>query len=190
LKAATCILFGIQLAGLVMWCMGSTPRTPTAIAAASLSLADVFMLALLLYAEHRYSQRPSTLLSLYLSLTILLDIATARSLFLRPGLHTIAALSTTAVIAKVSLLVLEEIPKRRLLTAGARADGLSAEATSGLWNRAVFWWLNSTFRRGFRALLRVDDLALVDHELRSQTLYSSLAQRWNESKAALQTFVP
>jgi ATP-binding cassette, subfamily C (CFTR/MRP), member 1 len=107
----------------------------------------------LIYAEHRYSYSPSLLLSVYLSITILLDIVYVRSLFLRRTLDAIGAVTAAALAAKLLVLVLEEIPKR-----GPGVLKTSKELSSGLWNRSAFWWLNSTFRKGYRAFLHVDDL--------------------------------
>lgn len=144
-----------------------------AVAASALSLAAVVVMVSLVYAEHRYSDSPSLLLSLYLTITILLDIALVRSLFLRGGhLVTIAALTSAAVI----LLVLEQAPMHA--SAGFEA---SNERSSGLWNRTVFWWLNSTFTKGFRSFLAVDDLSGLDHHLDSHRLASSLEHKWNTS---------
>lgn len=129
----------------------------------------------LVYAEHHYSDSPSLLLSIYLTISILLDIALVRSLFLRGGLLlAIATLTSAALAVKVLLLALEEAPKHA--PAGLEA---SKERSSGLWNRTVFWWLNTTFKKGFRSFLAVDDLSALDEHLDSPRLTSSLEYKWN-----------
>jgi ATP-binding cassette subfamily C (CFTR/MRP) protein 1 len=133
----------------------------------------------LLYAEHRYSYSPSMLLSLYLSITILLDIAIVRSLFLRGDLNTVAAVASAAVSAKLVILVLEEVPKR-----GSTTTRTSKELSSGLWNRSVFWWLNSTLRRGFKSFLGMDDLSSLDHQLDSRFLASRINQTWESGTSS------
>lgn len=125
----------------------------------------------LLYAEHRYSYSPSMLLSVYLSITILLDVAYVRSLFLRGSLDAISAVTSAALAAKLLILVLEEVPKR-----GPAVFRTSKEFTSGLWNRSAFWWLNSTFLKGYYEFLRVDDLYSLDHHLDSHHLALKLDQ--------------
>ncbi len=134
----------------------------------------------LMYAEHRRSQRPSTLVSVYLSATILFDAAAARSLFLREGgdARVLAAVETAVVVCKLVLLVLEETPKRGLLDAAAAAADVSDEATSGVWNRSLFWWLNSTLLRGFRSLLQIEHLSSLDGDLRSDTVLAELESKW------------
>lgn len=142
-------------------------------AAASLSVADVIVIGSLLYAEHRYSYSPSLLLSVYLSITILLDIAYVRSLFLRGSLDAIGAVTTAIIATELLVLVLEEIPKR-----GPAILKTSKEISSGLWNRSAFWWLNSTFSKGYYSFLQVDDLYSLDHNLDSYRLASKLDQTW------------
>lgn len=167
------ILFGLQLANLALWSISSTALTEFAVAAASLSVADVIVIGSLLYAEHRYSYSPSLLLSVYLSITILLDIAYVRSLFLRGSLDAIGAVTTAILATKLLVLVLEEIPKR-----GPAILKTSKEFSSGLWNRSAFWWLNSIFSKGYYSFLHVDDLYNLDHHLDSHRLASKLDQTW------------
>ncbi|KAL3953056.1 hypothetical protein ACCO45_012999 [Purpureocillium lilacinum] len=74
--AALCTLLGLQLAILALWSTSpSSVNTRAAIAAAALSAVVDLAIGGLVYAEHRRSYSPSTLLSLYLSATILVDIA-------------------------------------------------------------------------------------------------------------------
>ncbi|KAJ5598777.1 hypothetical protein N7537_008861 [Penicillium hordei] len=170
---AVFILFGLQLTNLALWSISSTALTQFAVAAASLSVADVIVIGSLLYAEHRYSYSPSLLLSVYLSITILLDIAYVRSLFLRGSLDAIGAVTTAILATKLLVLMLEEIPKR-----GPAIFKTSKEFSSGLWNRSAFWWLNSTFSKGYYSFLQVDDLYSLDHHLDSHRLASKLDQTW------------
>jgi ATP-binding cassette subfamily C (CFTR/MRP) protein 1 len=155
----------VNTANLALWNLSWTFHTPVAVAASALSLAAVVAMVSLVYTEHRYSDTPSMLLSIYLTISILLDIALVRSLFLRGGpLLAIAALTSTALAIKILLIVLEEAPKER---------------SSGLWNRTIFWWLNTTFKKGFRSFLAIDDLSALDHYLDSTRLTSNLEQKWN-----------
>ena len=83
-----------------------------AIAAASLALIDVLAMGFLLYTKHRFSRSPSLLLGIYLTITILLDVAIICSLFLYGNITTIEAVTSAALAAKILILILEEIPKR------------------------------------------------------------------------------
>ncbi|KAI0126126.1 putative ABC multidrug transporter [Xylariales sp. AK1849] len=167
------VLFVLQLVNLVLWSLSSAPYAPVATAAASLSLAGAVAIGLLLYAEHRHSYSPSMLVSIFLSITILLDTATIRSLFLRGNLVALGGITSAAVAMKLLLLVLEEFPKKR------SAQNTSKEALSGLWNRSVFWWLNVTFRKGFKAFLQVEDLSKLDQNLASDYIGKKLDQTWS-----------
>lgn len=169
---ALCIL---QVANLVLWTLPSTPRTRVSTAAAALSLTEVVAVGALLSAEHRYSRSPSILLSIYLSVTILLNISISRSLFLRRNLVAIGGITSGTVVLKLFLLALEEVPKR-----GSNATQASKELSSGLWNRSVFWWLHSTFRKGFSSFLGIEDLSGLanDYRLNSPHIASRLERRW------------
>ncbi|RCI13536.1 hypothetical protein L249_5547 [Ophiocordyceps polyrhachis-furcata BCC 54312] len=168
------LLFGLRLAILALW-LNFSPVVGTrlTLAAASLSLADVVAMGSLLYAEHRFSYSPSILISLYISVTVLLDVANVRSLFLRRVLFPVAIISTVALALKFLLLALEEVPKKHFSVLF-----ISKETSSGLWNRSALWWLNSTFYKGFTAFLRVDDLPSLDHKLGSRRLASRLNREW------------
>lgn len=169
---ALCIL---QVANLVLWTLPSTPHTRVSTAAAALSLTEIIAIGALLSAEHRYSRSPSILLSIYLSVTILPNISTSRSFFLRGDLVTIGGITSGTVVLKLLLVALEEIPKR-----GSSAIQASKELSSGLWNRSVFWWLHSTFRKGFSSFLGIEDLSGLsgDYRLNSPRLASRLERIW------------
>ncbi|RDA91871.1 hypothetical protein CP533_0366 [Ophiocordyceps camponoti-saundersi (nom. inval.)] len=168
------LLFGLRLAILLLW-VDSSPvvRTRLTLTAASLSLADVVAMGSLIYADHRYSYSPSILVSLYISATILLDVANVRSLVLRQRLVPVAVINAISLTFKLLLLALEEVPKRHFSVLF-----VSKETSSGLWNRSVLWWLNSTFYKGYIAFLRIDDLIILDHKLSSRRLASSLDREW------------
>ena len=172
------MLLGLQIANLVLWGTERAPRTRTSIAAAVLSVADVVAMGALLHAEHFRSPRPSTLLTFYLSISILFDIASVRTLFLRDGTAAIGATSTAVIVAKLVLVALEETPKRSLGGGEGSTGTISKEATSGLWNRSLFWWLNSTFIQGFRSLLQVEDLSALDGDLKAAKLLDQLSGAW------------
>lgn len=120
--------------------------------------------------------RPSTLLSLYLVITALLDLPQVRTLWLRGSLDAAAGLTTAAVAFKTLFLVVENIGKRAQLLSAHQT--LPPEATSGIVNRSFLWWINDTFRRGFRKALAVEDLDRLDEALLSEGLYEAIARTW------------
>lgn len=133
----------------------------------------------MLYAEHIYSLRSSTLLSVYLSITILLSIARSRSYFLRDGLQAAGGVTVTATFLKCAILALEEISKRELV---ANEDLRKAgdETFAGFWNRAMFFWMNSTFMHGYKAILSMNDLQALPLELMSERLYEEFSSIWDK----------
>lgn len=178
-QTAAALLLGLELASLVLWSTSPlSARTHAALATASLAAAAVVAVASLLYTEHRYAYSPSLLLSIYLSVSALLDVASVRSLFLRGELDALGAVASAALALKLVLVGLEEVPKR-----GPAALRTSREMARGLWNRSVFWWLNATFRRGYSDCIAVDDLERLDHHLDSRHLASVLGRQWNSGKS-------
>lgn len=175
------VLLGVlQLAALILWATPSANRTRTTLAAAALSLVSTLGFCLLSYAEHTRAVRPASLLNAYLLVTVLFDIAHTRTLWLRAVdhlNHAIAYIATTAVVVKSVILVLEALDKRRLLRPEYRA--YPPEATSSLYSRSFFWWLNPLFRQGYGHELVVDDLFVLDKHIRASYCYKQFRAAWS-----------
>lgn len=106
------------------------------------------------YTEHIRSVKPSTLVNVYLLITLLFDCAITRTAWLLKA-DTIAKLYTSATVVKSFVLAVEGWEKRSILL--SRYQQLSPEVTSGVYGRAVFWWLNPLMGIGFgRPLLDKD----------------------------------
>ncbi|KAK5651320.1 hypothetical protein OQA88_12616 [Cercophora sp. LCS_1] len=159
-------LAALQLAALILWTSPTAVPTRASVAASAVSLVSSLGIGVFSYIEHRHTVRPSTLLSLFLFCTLLFDIAHTRTLWLRAGdwsSRVIAAVSTAAVAVKTATLGLEAVDKRRLLRPEYRDYPL--EATSGIYSRSFFLWLNPLFRSGFSRVLDIDDLFALDKQL-------------------------
>jgi ATP-binding cassette subfamily C (CFTR/MRP) protein 1 len=126
--------------------------------------------------EHIKTIRPSLVLNGYLFFSLLFDIARSRTLWIGQTETSIAALFTAAVAVKFLVLILEAVEKRNILDPKFR--DAPPEAIAGIYNRSVFWWLNSLFRRGFRKILTLDDLYTLDKHLRSTYLQNLLGSAW------------
>lgn len=179
----TLLLFSCQVANLVLWSVSTVARHDFAVAAAVMACVASICIVFLLYAEHIYSYRPSTLLSVYLTLMVLFDIAKTRSYFLRGDLGSLPGLSVAVTVLEFVLLLFQEVSKRRLVTARHRIPKLSGEAVSGFWGRALFLWVNSTLRLGFRRILRVEDLKDLGPEFSSERLHANFEPHWNKSSS-------
>lgn len=136
----------------------------------------------MLLTEHRHSPRPSTLLSVHLSLGVLFDVAMTRSYFRRHGLYALGCLSIVVVILKMAILLLEEVSKRSLVYDQQLRSSLGRESTSGFWSRSLFLWLNSTLCFGFRSIMSVGDLQDLGPELGSARLFAKFQVFWEKGK--------
>ncbi|KAL4874811.1 P-loop containing nucleoside triphosphate hydrolase protein [Aspergillus karnatakaensis] len=181
-KLSTWVCLGmVQLCLTTQWATPSTPRTDASVAANSIFTSAFFLLSLLSYAEHNFSTTPSLLLSVYLFISSLFDIAKTRTLWLWQSggtSKTIAALTTATLVLKLALLVLESIEKRPILQDEYRA--YPPETIGGIFNKSLFWWLNPLFRQGLSKSLIVDDLYVLDKQLSSRRLHLALEAAWDK----------
>lgn len=122
--------------------------------------------------EHYRSIRPSTIISIYLFLSIIFDATQCRTLWLLNDTGAIAPLFTVMLATKVTLFILEIQGKQKLLY--TKWKSMSAEATSGIVGRGVFWWLNSLLMRGFKASLSMATLDVIDEQLSSKRLLDKM----------------
>ena len=132
------------------------------------------------HLEHIRSLRPSTVLCIYLGFTLLLDLPRIRTLSFLPENQTVTILFAASWVAKAITLVFESIEKRFLLKKAYENSAL--EATSGIFNRSLFWWLNELLWRGSKTTLTVDDLPILDDELTKASDPEKLLERWNKGE--------
>ncbi|KAF4929096.1 ABC transporter atnG [Colletotrichum viniferum] len=182
LKAcASVCLVALNLALLVLWATTSSAaitHTRATIPAAVLGLLASLGVALLSWLEHDRSVRPSFVLSTYLFLSVLLDTARARTLWMLGPNQTIPAIFTCTLALRAVMILLESTEKRRILV--PQHKGYSKEVTSGTFNRSVFFWLTSLFINGYRNILKLEDLYPLDPKLASEPLYKRLADAWDQ----------
>ncbi|EQB44229.1 ABC transporter [Colletotrichum gloeosporioides Cg-14] len=182
LKAcASVCLVALNLALLVLWATTSSTaitHTRATIPAAVLGLLASLGVGLLSWLEHDRSVRPSFVLSTYLFLSVLLDTARARTLWMLGPNQTIPAIFTCTLALRAVMILLESTEKRRILV--PQHKGYSKEVTSGTFNRSVFFWLTSLFTNGYRNILKLEDLYPLDPKLASEPLYKKLADAWDQ----------
>lgn len=184
-KLVTCAaLICLQASLVALWSL-TAANSRIAVAVSAIGLIDSCALFALSYLEHRRSIKPSIIIGAYLWITIIMDLAEARSLFLLrerlPGTGLIAPVFASVKAVQLLLLVLEEVPKRILLP--DRADGWPAESTSGPFSRCVFWWLHDVFIKGYRGSLRIDNLGTIDDQFSSRKLLDTLLKTINDAGA-------
>lgn len=91
-----------------------------------------------------------------------------------------SGVATTILGVKLLILISEATEKRNLLFANY-ADP-SPEATSGIYSRRLFWWLNPLFRLGFRNVVNDDDLFAADRDLLSKSLEVRFNKHWTKRR--------
>ncbi|KAI8932966.1 hypothetical protein NX059_010435 [Plenodomus lindquistii] len=173
----------LELTLLVLAAIGSFQATSLFIAASSLNLLSALLMIPLSVVDHSRSPRPSVLLSIYLSLTLLLDIAQARTLFLSSDGKselTYSSLFTAAVALKAIILLLEATTKTRWVRWNDKEH--SPEETSSLFSLGVLFWLNKLFRLGHTKVLGIEDLYPLDINMDAKMLHEKFARNMNYSK--------
>ena len=141
------------------------------------------MFCALSYVEHMHSVQPSAIFNAYLFASLLFDIARTRTLWLRQqdlNGEVIAEVFTTATVIKFFMVVFEAVEKRQILRSAFAH--YPPEATSGLFNRSFFWWLNSLFRNGFTSLLTIDELFTLDKHLASERIFPRMSSAWAKGR--------
>ncbi|KAH6957100.1 P-loop containing nucleoside triphosphate hydrolase protein [Fusarium avenaceum] len=167
-----------QLSVLVLAATG-TPSIvhDLSLAGSSLAFAASILAIVLSYKEHSCAPRPSTLLNVYIFITLLFDIVLARTAWLAiipPDQTTQVRLFTASIVIKAVILCLETIPKTRWIR--WNADEHSPEESSSVFSLGVFAWLNRLFLRGYRGVLSVDTLYPLDETMASNGLHDRFAK--------------
>ncbi|CAK7233120.1 hypothetical protein SBRCBS47491_008499 [Sporothrix bragantina] len=188
---STLALVGAQVTILVLQVRASA-KTSASIASAAISLVVTsFLLPLVSHIDHFKSRRPSTLLTLFLGLTCLLDVARTRTHWLiakddgadnGAGTGLAIALSISVGIRFV-LLYLEAKTKRDLLVTCLENQKISAEVLAGAISRTVFHWLNGLLLSGYRSMLQASDFGPIDDRLLSVRLrpkFQHLSERFRD----------
>lgn len=169
-----------DIAHLVLWVKTDGFRNRAAIPSAALSLAGSIVLFILSSVEHMRSIRPSWLLNIYLLFTVVFDIVRSRSYSLNPDIDAVATVFTSRVAVKLILAIIEALPKRHLLL--LQFTDCPPESISGPYKRALFWWLNGLFKKGYSESLTVDDLFHLDKHLQSDYLHHLLGSSRDRCK--------
>ncbi|KAK0711601.1 ATPase-like protein [Lasiosphaeris hirsuta] len=175
----------IQLSLLVLSAVRPDNLESFLVSSSTLTLVSGLCLSAVSHLEHSRSPRPSHLLTAYLTLTTLLDVAQARTVWLvSPHTNaevTFARLFTAAVAAKAVLVVLEASHKSRWIRwdngDSKEAVDHSPEETSSLFDLGAFAWLNHLFLTGYSKVMALSDLYPLDRSMTSETLHTQLADK-------------
>ncbi|KAI1673320.1 ABC transporter integral membrane type 1 [Pyrenophora tritici-repentis] len=154
------------------------------IAAVVLRLVATLLIMALSATEHSRNPRPSALLTAYLCLTLLLDVAQARTLFLSSTSHperVYSGIFCASVVVKASVLVLEARHKASSVRWNDEKEH-SPEEISGIFSLSVFFWLNELFLAGYRTVLTVETLLPLDNSLETEALHARFARNIDYAK--------
>ncbi|KAI1479174.1 putative ABC multidrug transporter [Daldinia eschscholtzii] len=174
---------GLELSLLILVAVGSFHVTSMFIASSVLKLVSALFMVMLSLVDHTKSPRPSVLLNSYLFLTLLLDAAQARTLFLSSGGKpelTYSSIFCAAIALKVGILLLEAQRKSKWVTWNVKEH--SPEQMSGIFSLGVYFWLNKIFVEGYRKVLTINDLYPLDSSLDGKLLYEEFSKRMDYSK--------
>ncbi|KAK2591919.1 hypothetical protein QQS21_010393 [Conoideocrella luteorostrata] len=183
--AAAIVLLVLQVALLLFRSRLGIDHTKTWLPSAIIHAVASAQLVILSWAEDARSIRPSSMLSSYLIVTLILNIADCWTLWLRRIDDTLPVISAAFIVVKLVMLFLESLSKTSYLY---DTDDLSPEATSGLLNRSFLWWMNSLFRQGLRSTLTLDDLYPLDKHLASEALGIKIREAWAHRREPIRRF--
>ncbi|EGX93450.1 multidrug resistance-associated protein, putative [Cordyceps militaris CM01] len=141
-------LAAVQAANAVLW-FQSPLDSALAEAASILSCVSAVCIGVILLANHAYFVRPLPFLGLFLTITLLLDIAATRAYFRRNGLGAIARLHIAVPVLKGLLILAEETSKRSLVIDAAVRETLGSEALAGFWSKSVLVFIGFKFSQPF-----------------------------------------
>ncbi len=162
---------------MVLWGTGHGTSVRTTLASAVLSLVSTLALLVLSTFEHGRSIRPSAILQIFFSFTILLDLPRIRTQWLFDDNSIVAAVFTAAFAIRIPLLWLECVLKWHHST--TPGEEIPPEERQGIFGRTFFWWLMPLFLEGYHKNLGMNDLYAIDDDLKGKILYARLLKQWN-----------
>ncbi|KAG2012494.1 hypothetical protein GB937_007089 [Aspergillus fischeri] len=186
IKTGAIVLYaGLELALLILAAVGSFHISRMFIASSVLQLISALFMLTVSVVDHSRSPRPSMLLNSYLFLTLLFDIARARTLFLSSdsdhGSEIVySSIFCASVGLKTTILFLEACQKARWVTWDATKH--SPEETSGIFSLGAFFWLNKLFLAGYRHTFTIESLYPLDSTFDAQALHEEFAKKMDYTK--------
>lgn len=161
------------------------PVTAVAVPSAAVELVASLILCALSYKEHCATVRPSFSLGLALVAATAGQAVLARTLWLIPGPHQPAIITTVGLVLRCSLLVVESWAKNL----PDRLGSLPRESLMGPIPRAFLWWLNEILARGWKDKLSLDHLFELDSHLDSKFLRDKLMKSTKARRGLLSSIV-
>ncbi|KAJ5580032.1 uncharacterized protein N7459_006017 [Penicillium hispanicum] len=169
-----------QLAYLILRITNEAFSTSASLATDTLSVVATGAAVPLSFFNHQRALRPSTLLSLYLSTCSLFGIARVHTAWLKAPYSLDAGVMTSLFVLTTTALLLESTCQR--VKSNTTPNHKSREEYSGFWNRTAFVWLLDIFQTGYRKVIVLDDLPMLDRKLESRVSHFELLSTWGTSR--------
>ncbi|KAK8087708.1 multidrug resistance protein MDR [Apiospora hydei] len=147
------------------------PSPSLAIAAASVECLAILLTICLSSWQHKSSPRPSTVITLYFISNVILNLSTARTLWLIHGSSAITLVYVVEMCLKAGYVVAENVEKKGLLVDSAR---YSPEELAGPVSFNMFGWLWSLLHHGYTTLLTISLLIPLATDMRGESLAPDL----------------
>lgn len=175
----TALLFSLKLVLLILWSLPHAPQTSALVPSCRHCPDECASHALGVASRTPTGIATLHPICLYLLITILVDIAQTRTLWLvNPTSYALAVVYSVALAAKALLFVVEASEKRKYLISGY--ESLSTESKSRILSRSISWWLNGLLFQGLRESLFLADLFPLDKSLASKPLTTHFERRWKK----------
>lgn len=173
----------IQSVLLALW---SSPKNLATAATPYATSITIVSYSIILYAsclEHVFSIRPSSIITLYLGPSFLLDLLRMRTLFGTEGQQLTSKLYAYAVIIKLIATCLEALPKRNILFWQWKDE--SPITTTGLFGLALYTWVNPLLWSGYKTKTTLDSLPTLPKKIQQAARPVSLMEKWEISKSII-----
>ncbi|KAK6542686.1 hypothetical protein TWF694_006630 [Orbilia ellipsospora] len=183
--AALSVYTLLQVLSIFFWGFSdlSQPLRQPVLFSSAVSLAAAVGWCTLCWLEHCRSRRPSWLLTAYLSLTLLLDAAILRTLYLSAESYprTIRIVASVSIAMKFVVVIMEAIEKRNLQRIKDEAAQMqSPEEFAGPFGQLFYWWLNGLIIKGFKTILKLDDLINLTEEMKTDVIDRKFWKVWEQ----------
>ncbi|KAJ2983292.1 hypothetical protein NQ176_g797 [Zarea fungicola] len=179
---ASAALIAVEAISLVLRLVLTEFRASTAVPATSLELVAALTIGTIIYLEHRYAIRTSSLLTIYLALGLLIDTTKSRAFFLQTGFAALGALAALSGCLRLVLLILEGKSRRDVQISIGLRDSPEADPSSCFLNRLLFLFLTPMLAAGFSQKLQPDYLTKLGQDFSSHRMHQLLKKHLKSSR--------
>lgn len=180
------LVLGLLLVQIILAFQVSENHDLTLIISSGASLFAIVGLIILLPLEQWRPSRSSDLGTLYLLLAISLDIILLTAPAENPEYVEFSRVFLVRCIGQLVLLLLDlwsRRPVRKNID-----NSKSPEETEGVLSRTFFTWINPILLKGYRNILRNEDMPALDRDSKPGLMRSNLIRAWDKRGSSLKSF--